>query len=88
MDQDAVVSRPLHWRLRRILQHLWVEDGRSRSELARAVGGSKASIANMLKHLVNGGWGASDGPIRMTAGSRGCFSHREPLTCGLRWRRS
>ncbi|MBN1858425.1 MarR family transcriptional regulator, partial [Candidatus Bipolaricaulota bacterium] len=46
----------LHWGLRRILQHLWVEDGRSQSELARAVRVSKASISNMLKHLVNGGW--------------------------------
>lgn len=46
----------LHWGLRRILQSLWVEDGRSQSELARTVRVSKASISNMLKHLVNGGW--------------------------------
>ncbi len=46
----------LHWGLRRILQRLWLEDGLSQSELARAVRFSEASISNMLKHLVNGGW--------------------------------
>jgi len=46
----------LHWGLRRILQRLWLEDGLSQSELARAVRFSEASISNMLKHLVSGGW--------------------------------
>lgn len=46
----------LHWGLRRILQYLWLEDGLSQSELARAARFSEASISNMLKHLVNGGW--------------------------------
>jgi len=46
----------LHWGLRRILQRLWLGDGLSQSELARAIHFSEASISNMLKHLVNGGW--------------------------------
>lgn len=46
----------LHWGLRRILQRLWMEDGLSQAELARAVRSSEASASNMLKHLVRGGW--------------------------------
>jgi len=46
----------LHWGLRRILQQLWIEDGRSQVELARATQASEASISNLLKHLVSGGW--------------------------------
>ena len=46
----------LHWGLRRILQHLWVQDGLSQAELAAAVRFSEASVSNMLKHLVNGEW--------------------------------
>lgn len=46
----------LHWGLRRILQRLWLQDGLSQKELSDAVGSSEASISNMLKHLVAGGW--------------------------------
>lgn len=46
----------LHWGLRRILQRLWLEDGLSQKELSDAVGSSEASISNMLKHLLKGGW--------------------------------
>ncbi|UCF10806.1 MAG: MarR family transcriptional regulator [Candidatus Bipolaricaulota bacterium] len=46
----------LHWGLRRILQQLWLRDGLSQKEIAGAVGSSEASISNMLKHLVDGGW--------------------------------
>jgi len=46
----------LHWGLRRILQHLWLKDGLSQAELAVAVRFSEASISNMLKHLLKGGW--------------------------------
>jgi len=46
----------LHWGLRRILQRLWLEDGLSQRELSDAVGSSAASVSNMLKHLVLGGW--------------------------------
>ena len=46
----------LHWGLRRILQRLWLEDGLSQKELSDAVGSSEASVSNMLKHLVSGGW--------------------------------
>ena len=46
----------LHWGLRRILQHLWLEDGLSQAELAAAVQSSEASISNMLKHLLKGEW--------------------------------
>jgi len=46
----------LHWGLRRILQRLWIQDGLSQKELSAAVGSSKGSISNMLKHLVAGGW--------------------------------
>jgi MarR family transcriptional regulator, organic hydroperoxide resistance regulator len=46
----------LHWGLRRILQQLWLEDGLSQVDLARAIRSSEASASNMLKHLVAGGW--------------------------------
>jgi len=46
----------LHWGLRRILQQLWLEDGLSQVELSDIIGSSEASISNMLKHLVSGGW--------------------------------
>jgi len=46
----------LHWGLRRILQRLWLEDGLSQVELAARLGSSEASVSNMLKHLVAGGW--------------------------------
>ena len=46
----------LHWGLRRLLQHLFIEDGLSQSELAEAVRYSEASVSNMLKHLLNGEW--------------------------------
>ncbi len=46
----------LHWGLRRILQQLWMEDGVSQVDLARAVRSSEASASNMLKHLVAGDW--------------------------------
>jgi DNA-binding MarR family transcriptional regulator len=46
----------LHWGLRRILQKLWIADGLSQADLAKAVRSSEASASNMLKHLVNGGW--------------------------------
>ncbi|MEW5826722.1 MAG: MarR family transcriptional regulator [Candidatus Bipolaricaulota bacterium] len=46
----------LHWGLKRILQKLWIADGLSQAELAKAVRSSEASASNMLKHLVSGGW--------------------------------
>jgi DNA-binding MarR family transcriptional regulator len=46
----------LHWGLKRILQELWIADGLSQAELAKAVRSSEASASNMLKHLVSGGW--------------------------------
>lgn len=46
----------LHWGLRRILQELWIADGLSQADLAKAVRSSEASCSNMLKHLVSGGW--------------------------------
>jgi len=46
----------LHWGLRRLLQHLFIEDGLSQSELAEAVRYSEASVSNMLKHLLKGEW--------------------------------
>ncbi|MFC2095464.1 MarR family winged helix-turn-helix transcriptional regulator [Candidatus Bipolaricaulota bacterium] len=46
----------LHWGLRRILQQLWLQDGRSQKELSDVIGSSEASISNMLKHLVAGDW--------------------------------
>jgi len=46
----------LHWGLRRILQRLFIQDGMSQVELSAATGSSEASISNMLKHLVSGGW--------------------------------
>jgi len=46
----------LHWGLRRILQELWIADGLSQAELARAVRSSEASASNMLKILVRDGW--------------------------------
>lgn len=46
----------LHWGLKRILQKLWIADGLSQAELAKAVRSSEASTSNMLKHLVRGGW--------------------------------
>ena len=46
----------LHWGLRRTLQRLWLQDGLSQAELSDVVGSSEASISNMLKHLVAGGW--------------------------------
>jgi len=46
----------LHWGLRRILQQLFLRDGLSQKELSEATGSSEASISNMLKHLLAGGW--------------------------------
>lgn len=46
----------LHWGLKRILQELWIADGLSQAELAKAVRSSEASASNMLKNLVRDGW--------------------------------
>ena len=46
----------LHWGLRRILQQLFLHDGLSQKEISEATGSSEASISNMLKHLLAGGW--------------------------------